>query len=251
MGALFTAASTQYLVNSAPAVTTMPFTVGMWFYNSAATLRTLWSLCATANTTNGYRIDNNGGTPAGITATSYGSATGTATATPTQGVGAIKWGFCVCRFISASSRRVSAINHLSEIGHGTNITASTVTSPAQMFIGAKGGSSIAQPWDGFLAEFWMTNTDIQPDGLQLSNETLRQLAYRGPFSIPSVRSSLVDYRSMRQGIGSETDISSDYFYGSTIRPTWVNTNGVLRGRHVEFLSPNYVGPGDFTRNAVV
>jgi hypothetical protein len=52
-------------------------------------------------------------------------------------------------------------------------------------------------FNGSIAEFFYTNTDIQPDGAQLDDNMVRQLAYHGPFSHPDVAKDIVEYFSLK------------------------------------------------------
>jgi hypothetical protein len=89
------------------------------------------------------------------------------------------------------------------------------------------------PCDAFISEFWYTNTDIQPDGAQLNDDLLRQLAYGGPFSVPHVAANLIEYRSFRKVIESDQDeaVGDGVYWGGAGRQVWTNTNGVTRGPH--------------------
>jgi hypothetical protein len=93
------------------------------------------------------------------------------------------------------------------------------------------GASV--PFDGNVAEFWYTNTDIQPDGAQLDGNLLRQLAYGGPFSVPHIAGDILEYRSFRKVIESDQDeaVGDEVYWGGAGRQVWTNTNGVTRGPH--------------------
>lgn len=252
MSALFTAASSQRLVNSTPPLITYPFTVGLWVFSDAATA-TFWSLAAVANTTHFFSLAWTAGAPGN---TSINAAAGGAASVGQQSTPQVppsRWVFIVGRFISATNRRlgymlVSTLN-VPLIAHASNTTS---TSPVvdTGYIGCRGGSTPSLFLNGMVAEYWMTDTDIQPDGLQLSDQTVRHLARRGPFSIPHIGSRVVDYRSFRNAVSSDQDCAPDYFNGSDGRQNWVNVNGVIRGANMAY-GENYQRPGDYTIPGVV
>ena len=77
---------------------------------------------------------------------------------------------------------------------------------------------------------WVTNTDIQADGAQLQNSTLRQLAMNGPYSLPHIAKDIIEYRGFRSRLDSSQDISEEVFYRGT-KPAWSNLGGVKLGPH--------------------
>jgi hypothetical protein len=248
MGALFTSASSQRLVNSAPPLITYPFTVGLWVFTPTGATFTPWSLAAVANTTHFFSLSWTTGAP-GVT--SINAAAGGATAagsTSTPQIPTSRWVFMIGRFINATNRRlafmITGSLNVPLINHGSNVTS---TSPVvdTGYIGCRGGSTPSLFHNGLVAEYWMTDTDIQPDGLQLSNETVRHLARRGPFSLPHIASRVIDYRSFRTAVSSNEDCAPDYFVGSKGRQNWVNVNGVIRGVDMPY-GENYQRPGDYT-----
>jgi len=100
-------------------------------------------------------------------------------------------------------------------------------------LGALGHSAPTFFLNGLIAEYWLTNTDIQPDGAQLDDNLLRQLAYGGPFSVPHIAKDLIEYRSFRKVIESDQDEApgDEVYWGGAGRQVWTNTNGVRRGPH--------------------
>jgi hypothetical protein len=109
-----------------------------------------------------------------------------------------------------------------------------------MAVGALVNSSPSGFFDGQVGEFWYTDTDIQADGAQLQDSTLRQLAYFGPFSIPHIAKDIVEYRSFRSRLDSRQDTPDEVYYRGT-RPVWTNTNGVNLGPHPP-AATNYIDP---------
>lgn len=249
MGAYFTNASSTRLVSSPAIVTAAPFTIGLWVRpNNVALNGTVWSLGDTASANNSWLLAQSTSVSFNFSATAGGVP---ATATSTLTIANNVWYFIVAREIAAANRRLVVLP-LS----GPPVPAVNTTSrlPAGIDLSSLGSSELLTPgsfFDGTIAEYWITDTDIQPDGLQLSDQTLRQLARSGPFSIPHIGSRVLEYRSLRNGLASNEDSAPDYFYGSKGRQSWVNTNGVIRGSHPPLNEGIYRRPGDFIRLGIV
>lgn len=77
---------------------------------------------------------------------------------------------------------------------------------------------------------WYTNTDIQADGEQLQDSTLRQLAFGGPFSLPHIARDIIAYRSFEDCLDSSQDRPGSVYHRGA-RQVWTNTNGVTLGPH--------------------
>jgi hypothetical protein len=101
-----------------------------------------------------------------------------------------------------------------------------------------------QYWSGGIAEFWYTNNDVVGANLATNNDFLRQLAFCGPFSIRSVAANIVEYRSLRSHLGSESDVFGDLWWGRSGRQTWTLNGTVTQGQHPPAAN-NYVTPSDF------
>lgn len=247
MSAQFTLASSQYLVNAAPRVTGYPFTVGLWYRHEALTavVQTIWCLADTATTNNYFVVD----LAAAETLRAGAAAGGTQNnALLTSGaVVARKWLFVVARFITSTNRRISA--YYSDTGlveHGNTTTSRAPTGIDTMTIGALKTSTVSLPLGGCVAEYWLANADIQLDGLALTDATLLQLAFRGPFSMPNIPPSLIEYRTFRTD-PILADSIGDY---APVAQTWTNTNGVTVSDHPP-LPYEYVRPGQAKQQLVV
>lgn len=250
MAAIFTAASTQYLTNSAPPITGYPATVGCWVYLAALGVvnRTIWSVSDTATTNNFYRLVMSSGEVLRAGAAAGGTEVNAAL---TTALVVDSWHFVVARFISSTNRKIAGLFPTGAIEHGTIATARAPTGLDTMGIGILSTSAGAtEPWSGGIGELWYTNTDIQSDGAQLLDSTLRQLAYGGPFSVPHIAKDIIEYRSFLKYPSSEGDDPSEVFHGALGRQTWTNTNGVTTGRHPP-LPYWYVKPGQVIRNLTI
>lgn len=244
MAALFTAASSQYLVNTTIPTAVTPFSVGFWAYINSTTsglgARKMFASSAAAvgdfigqtNFSGTWQISPNSGAP-----TTGGVQT------------ANQWAYFVGRFITATNRKLSVLQFDGSIATITNTTNNAIT-PDRWALGAAHSSgSTSEYFDGRISGYWATNIDIQADAADLNNDTLRQLAYCGPFSIPHVAANLIDYREMDQPIGSDTDMFPTAYMPFGQR-TWTNSNGVTRAEHPP-LRPDYKLPNNIRKLGIV
>ncbi len=232
MSANFASASSQKLLNSAPRVTTLPFSVGMWVSpGQVAAAQTFWSLCDTAGTINFYDLRQNAGTSWILRTTDDVSPlTLTATVAPVVGT----FVYMVGRFISSASRRFAFLNYTGAPTHLSNTVTDAPAGIDAMALGCLNHSTPGSFFDGQIAEFWITNSDIQPDGAQLDNALLWQLAYNGPFSVPHIAKDIVEYHSFRRDLSSNSfDNEEDQI--PVLGEILTNTNGVTLGPHPPLL----------------
>jgi hypothetical protein len=228
--------STGYLLNSSSPITALPFTVALWAYWDGATGdRVAWSLGPSTNSTAVFEIaKDNAGTWSFYAST---AVTGGFTAT------ANAWTFLLARAIGASNRRFSVLQPDGSISHSQSTTNISITM-ARMSLGRLMDDTTPQYWSGGIAEFWYTNNDVVGTNLATNNDFLRQLAFRGPFSIRNVAANIVEYRSLRSHIGSESDVFGDLWWGRSGRQTWALNGTVTQGQHPPAAN-NYVTPADF------
>lgn len=177
-----------------------------------------------------------------------GSATqGTATCTSTRD----GWNYIIGRLISTSNKRIA---NLSPAGpqHAVNTSSTTPGALTTLAIGVGLGTGAlsANRSNAFIAEWFMTDTDIQPDGLQLSDDLLWQLAFRGPWSVPHVARSVIEYRSFRTGAVAVDDSPSDTYQRGNLR-AWSAVNGPLKTADGPPISTNYVRPNQVPRLLVI
>lgn len=225
MSASFVAASSQRLVNSASPITAIPFTMGFWTNTPNTTGQIIAGIWDTGTDNNYFRLVKT--TQFSISAAAGGPESSSAAGT----VAPNTWQFLVGRFISATNRRLAVLNADGSTAHVQNTTSRTPSGFDTMAIGAHEGSIPALFLDGRVAEFWVTNTDIQPDAAQLRDALLFQLAYGGPFSVPYIAKDIIEYRSLRKAPASYADDMGEVFHGPLGRQVWTNTNGVTIGPH--------------------
>jgi hypothetical protein len=203
---LFTAASSQYLLCTAPPLITFPITVGYWARLTAAStvVRTIFNLADTGVADHFIS--------AGMSATEFPQVTGSAgtattTGLTTTGYLAGGWTFVLARFLAANNRRLAAFSRGSAVCIDVtgNTTSRASANMDAMSIGAlytSAGASLF--WDGDIAEFWIARGD------PLLNVGTPQfwpmaLALQGPFGIQGFADKIRCYRSFRTGLNSPED----------------------------------------------
>ena len=232
MSARFAIASQQIIENAAPPISTYPITMGMWFKMDAATaaVQQLWGLSDTASNNNFFRLTLTAGEL--LSASVKDSGTAASAATLATAVVAGQWTFCISRFISATSRHIAAMYQSGLIEHATNAVSRTPPSCDLMTVGGRRGTTSQEWFGGDIAEFWYTSSDIQADGAQLQNSTLRHLARYGPFSLPHIAKDIVEYRAFRSCLTSDQDQGTEIYTGAgKTRQVWTNTNTAILAAH--------------------
>lgn len=251
MGVSFTRASSMRLVNSAPPLvsTGYPLTVGCWvsMLSVSSANNTVWAFSDTAvdNTTIQLLIQTTEIPSLSVEAGGVLSACQTTTAF-TVGT----WNFVVCRAIASANRRMAVLLPDGLLEHGSTVTARAPTSLDTFSIGMREDLTPNTPADAIVAEFWYTQTDIQADGGQLLESTLRQLAFGGPFSVPHIAGDILEYRSFRKYPTSDGDEIGEVFHGAAGRQFWTNTNGATIAPHPP-LPYWYVKPGQIQTELVI
>lgn len=234
MAGFFVKTSSMQMLASSR-VTTYPFTIGIWVRPTiaAAAVNTITALDDNTTGANSFGVVQQA-TNFAISVNNAAAISATST-TPVLN----SWQYLLARFISSSSVTLSMLGSDGTISHATGNPAVTPTG----IVGERlGGLPASNFFDGHLAEFFLSNIDIQSDGAQLRNETLYQLAYQGPFSFPHIISSIVDYRSLRTSMISATDNMGDFFFGSGGRPLWSMSAAVVLPSPHPSLGPRYAFP---------
>lgn len=248
MSALFAAATANYLINSAAPVTATPFTVGMWVNMLDDTIsQTFWGLEDTGGTANYWSLSF---TPADNVYTYCAAGTVdfySAASLPLAG----EWFYLLFRAVSATNRRTSLLNaQQGTLVHSQSTAAKTPAGVDAVTLGAFKTTTASDFSSALIAEYFMTDTDIQPDGTASTDSLVRQLAYSGPFSVAQVGQNVVDYRSLFSNLGSSTDNASNVARGGKGPQTWTNTNAVVLGAHPPLVY-NYARPAQMKRKLVV
>lgn len=243
MGAFFTAASSQKLAGSTAPVTALPFTFGIWV-NAASAIggssRAFFYLGNPA--TSDYFIGYQSTTGSALAIQSANSVVGGSAnsgVTPTAGV----WHYVLGRFISSTNRRISVMTAAGSVTHVADTTsgADPSTAATQMTLGCRDLATPDLFWDGSVAEFFITNVDLWPDGGAAPDWFVRLLAYRGPFSLPGRTRNIMEYRGLR-GV-MEAGRIGDAWSGSKGRVLWTQTNGVRLGPHPVLMGGYETSPG--------
>jgi hypothetical protein len=125
-----------------------------------------------------------------------------------------EWYFSLCRWYSSSVIRAQTISQSGVITQGVDTAAQgAFAAPTSWVI----GPSFAASSRINIAEVFVLNPD--PFGVDgyIPNDLLRQLAYRGPFSIPSVARSVYRYFPLRDG-HPQSPINDDTFAKVIVTP---------------------------------
>jgi len=237
MSAVFSGST---LTNAASPITAYPFTIGCLVMPTATpgAAAGVYSVCDTGAATNYWALALNSANGLRIDSNAAGSVQTTTILTVTNS----HWYYTLLRFISATNRRASVLSDDGTISSAQNTVSSTPTSIARIQLGDL--SSAGLNFTGRIAEFWYTNTDIQPDGGALENELLWQLALGGPFSVPHIAKDIIEYHGMRAEVLA--DNGPDDYYGAFGRQIWTAAGTVSIGPHPP-LPYWYVKPGQNLR----
>lgn len=229
MSAVFVASSSRRLLNSAPPTIAAPFTLAMWVYPAqTAAQQVVWQ--ARNQAANHLFALNVSGTSAfQLSTNDGGSSLNTNAGTYTANT----WNFVVCRWISTTNRRIAVLQADGVPAHAQTTTLKNPNTPNVISIGSTGQGTPGAYLDGRIAEWWYVNADIQEDGAQLQDSTLRTLAFRGPFALPHIRDDIIEYRRFKScGLDSRSDRYDEVYWNPKFgRQTWTNTNGVTIGPH--------------------
>lgn len=236
MGVRLTVASSQSLRQAPPPFTTLPATMGFWFNTTTVAAGTVnfssWQNAAGTD----YAVGRSAATPY-----FYGGAV---TTNFSMTLVANAWYFVLQRFVSASSKRASILGPDGVIVHIANTDNVSVV-PTMIYLGMNGDA--ATLFDGSLAGYFLMDVDVQPDGVASTDSLVRQLAHRGPFSIPQFASRVVEYQSFLSGVSSHP---KENYYSRYARQIWAVTGGFSTGLHPPAMSKWVQPPGRFPSGIV-
>jgi hypothetical protein len=151
--------------------------------------------------------------------------------------------YTLIRCIAADNLWMAILNPDGSVTHN-NITTTTpaIGGPITEFIGQN--INFASAWfNGTFAEYFLTSSDVQGNGAQTNETLLRQIAYRGPFSVPRIKKDIIEYRSFRSRV--QHALAGEVYFGSRGQLTWTNNNGVTVGPHPPWAYPSnkrYIRP---------
>ncbi len=225
MAARFTRAISNRLECITHPLIAYPYTVGFWCKPrvSDANTHIYWVMVDTSDSTQYNAICKSTGDLWALLA----SAGGAANQTTAGGITIDKWAYVVARFISATNRRISVLRPTGDVVQAQGTTSRAFPTSAETMALSTPVSNFA---DADIAEYFYTNTDIQPDAGVLQ-EPLRQLAYGGPFSVPYIAKDIIEYRSLRKHPTSDGDQIGEVYSGRSGRQTWTNTNAATTCEH--------------------
>lgn len=220
MGAVFVAASSQYLSLATPTLTAKPFSIGMWVMADSlpGSSVNLWALNGASDNNKGYISASN--------VVSYYDGSNVVSTTTTMSVG--RWYYALWRIISSTNKRVSVLAADGGISHA-QITATGTDYSTTFTLGAGASPTFSQGLTGKIAEYLIADADVQPGGVQTEAPLLYTLAYRGPFAVPHIRRDIVEYRNFRSAVTMPG--MRDEVYQRENSQAWVNNGGVTVGAH--------------------
>ena len=237
MTGTFDSASSQYLSNAATPITTFPFSVGVWVYPTATGVeQTIFGISDTATTNNFWELFITTGDSFQVIAAAGGQTNGITLGTVTLN----SWHFLLMRIISATNRRVTGLwtSGGFTVSSANGTQSRNASSIDMMTLGAERTTSVSRYFSGGIGEFWVTNTDVYWDSAAHPPDWfIHQLALRGPFAFPHIARNLMDYRSLRQSMGSNLDVFNDVLMpGIGGRQTWTNNGAVQLGPQPIYLN---------------
>lgn len=237
MSLILVSASSQRLYNDSQAlITAYPFTCGLWVKpNSVSGTQTILCFADTATTNNYWALNRNAGTNFQFTAVAGGTANSASAGVPVSG----RWFYIVIRGISATNRKIAVLNSFLGPAHATTATSRSPAGVDTNVIGALNRTTVSQYFDGEIAEFFYTLTDIQPDGAQLHDGVLKTLAYRGPLALPRIMRDIVEYRRFT---GPSYVFQQGTDRGATNEDAWKLFTGGGRKR-IQWNGGGYFGVG--------
>lgn len=233
MSGKFVGASSHYLQQPSPWVTTPPLTVSFWLRLETSSNTVPWSM-GDSGSSAAWEVWTQLGTVLHFDYWNGGSEEGDSFVTIAQN----EWTFVIARMIATNNRRLTAVRPNGNVNHGNSTDTVTPTSLERMALGATWGSSPGAYLTGGIAEFCFFAGDIQADGGLLDNALAHQLAYRGPWSLPHLVPLITDYVPLFDGRPERL------YQRGTPRP-WAGTFPLV-GPHPS-LYGNYQGPWSNTR----
>lgn len=205
-----------------------PLMVGAWVRAlTIGTARRFWSLNNPADAVNYFLLGMASGSSV-WNLTAGDSTTSTTVGSTTVVVG--RWYFLLGRFLAANQRALDTIDALGNVVANQSTVARTPVGLSRMALGCRSGSTNSAFYDGLVAELWYgTVPAILSANAALDPSLLRKLAYGGPFSVPSIGASVIEYRSLRKHptLGGRRDVVTR----GIANPTWINSGGVTVGVH--------------------
>jgi hypothetical protein len=247
MAALFDG-STSFLSSISPANVPFPYTVACWFQVTVAATAVALTGQSNNTVTNQYWFIGRD-TSDHINL----QVSGTGGTTFLQGTVAIpinSWVFVVARMISATSRRVAVLHPGGVSEHISQATSNSPSGLNRQSIGVLERTTNVSFFPGLVGEVWGMAADVQPDGGQLDDNILRALAYRGPFALPHLISSLQFYHAMRSSLPSLlNEPSENYSKGAPM--VWSATGVGIPAREHPPLPYEYARPKPVSRMIMI
>lgn len=247
MAALFDG-STSFLTTSSLPFIGPPYTVGCWCqFSATGGAAELFAQSNSGSTTQYWLIGKD--TSDRINFQTAGSA-GTLFLAGAVVYPVNTWVFVIARLISATNRRVDVLAIDGGIEHLQQTSNQVFTGLNTQTIGALTRSSgTVSFWPGLIAEIWGYGGDVQPGGAAMDDNLLRQFAFHGPLSVPSLLPALSFYDSMRSAHPARRSPVEDYALGAPL--PWASTGVIVPGRDHPPLPYEYDRPTPVARMLMI
>ena len=248
MAIKFTAASSQYITNTSPAIVNYPWSAGFWLNPQEVASTVYYFFLGEAATNQGFYLN---ATSSDLKFFCY-DFVDFPDATISGALTANAWHYVLMRAINATNRRLSIIKPTGALDHAqSTVDATLLATATRMSLGAEDDNAAGAFSNSMIGEFFYTGTDIQGDGAETDPLLLRQLAYRGPGSIQRIKKDIIEYRSIRTHptAGHRPDI----YFGPRGPQAWANVGGATIGPHPPHAQPwnrSYIRPGQSVGNRV-
>lgn len=227
MGAFFP--GTGSLQTTAPLIppTAQPMTMACWA-RATNTAVTQTIMCFASNSTDYIEVQQ-------ATNWAIGDGTGVNFAgAATAGM----WTFLLARWITTTSMRLTTLTADGTLNSGQRTNSSVHSALITIGLGERVVLSPVQAFTGAIAEFWYTATDIVGSDVAPGISYIHQLAFFGPFSIPSVGQQVEEYRSLRLGGTARYGDS----HSNTAGSSWVADVALPPTQHPPIISNRYPLP---------
>lgn len=215
----------------------LPWTVGFWYYPVTIAIDDcMYAMTATASDIV-WEIIHNSATAGDLT-WDYWNGTGTAgPMTITGAFTAGAWHYIIARNIAAANRRMSLLKPSGQVAHANVTVSVTPGTLVKHTIGYYETNAAGQWIDGRIAEWFFAAADIQPGGAQLADETVRTLAYNGPWAIPTLAPFIHEYRSFKVPSLANEPLDDNVFQLRNQSGAWVYNGTPSIAQHPPLLEP--------------
>jgi hypothetical protein len=240
MAAKFVAASAQSLLRTGTPATTFPLTMACWaiptFAGNGGGNQCAMSLGASGASYADFSLGCDG-VPEWWLRRDVTAGGGLDELDVATGIVANTRQFALARVSSAANAWLHILNADGSISSAQSTTSVNPTGINQMAIGnfADGNEATGSTFDGVLGECWIADIDVWPGGGAINAEFLRYLAFNGPWSVPRIAASILEYKPFLQSLGQGGEAGGENYVRNGAG-VWVNNNGVTLAPHMPLIA---------------